>query len=200
MMAFRGRLSALIHRALDNESLIAPGGDIRGWHRLISRCQSKKWNVRLERRYSHAKGMAIYLARYARGGPINNGQITLVNSQVRFRYHDHRLNAGKSKSDSKSSFLTFTTGQFFKRYLQHVPEKRKQVIRCYGLYAPRARDRLNVARQLHHQLPLVESDYLDWETFMQKITGEDYRHCPECHRELHCSALIPKQRGPPLVR
>ena len=195
MLAFRGRFCALLHRSLDKGTLIAPGGATRDWHGRIARCQSKKWNVRLEKRYDHARGVAVYLARYVRGGPIHNGQITSTHKGVRFDYYDHRLNPHGSKK--QRSTTQFTQEEFFKRYLQHVPEKRRQVVRTYGLYAARARDRLNTARGLHHQGPVIDPVYLEWEAFMERETGENYRHCPQCKRQLLCEVLEARQQGPP---
>lgn len=196
MKAFRGRFCALLHRALDKGDLIAPGRDPSLWHYRIKRCQAKKWNVRLEQRYDHARGVAIYLARYVRGGPIKSSQVTLSDKGVRFQYYDHRLNPQGRRS--RLSYQTMPVSQFLKRYLQHVPEKRRQVVRGYGLYAARSGGRLDEARRLHHQPPQATPVYLDWQTFMHTSTGEDYRQCPACQRTLHCSALPPRQQGPPL--
>jgi hypothetical protein len=197
MQCFRGRLAALLHRSLDAGDLVAPGGDEREWHTAIWRAQRKKWNVRLEQRYDHARGVAVYLARYVRGGPIRNHQVHTANDRVRLSYYDHRQNPKGSRD--KLSSMSFSSEQFLKRYLQHAPEKRRKVVRTYGLYAHRCRDRLNTARELHHQAPLEDSVPLTWETFMVGVTGEDFLHCPECQQLLIKSALPPRQQGPPLA-
>jgi len=189
MLAFRGRFCALLHRSLDGGKLEAPGGDVRQWHGLIGRCQRKKWNVRIERRYAHGRGLAVYLARYVRGGPIRNGQVALDGQHVQLTYHDHRRNARDS--------TRFSIGDFFKRYLQHVPEKRRHVVRSYGLYAGRSLERLNQARVLHHQAPVSDPEFLDWTQFMVRKTGQDYRLCPVCERPLEHRPIEPRQQGPP---
>ena len=195
MLAFRGRFTALLHRGLDAGDLVAPGGSVPEWHGIIGKLKRKKWNVHLEQRYDHARGVAIYLARYVRGGPIRNDQVRLSQGQVQFAYRDHRLN--KPGSRHRVSRQTWSTDQFLARYLQHVPEKRRQVVRCYGLYAHRSKERLNRARVLHHQAPLEEAVFLDWETFMYDVAGEDFRRCPECRRRLRKTVLPPRQQGPP---
>lgn len=195
MQAFRGRFCALLHRSLDSGELKSPGSDVLGWHGRIARCQKKKWNVRIERRYDHGEGLAVYLARYMRGGPIRNSQVKLQGGQVRFGYYDHRQNPGGVKQ--KRSVTNYPVETFFDRYLQHVPEKRRRVVRSYGLYAARAVGRLNRARTLHHQVPVKEPKVLCWESFMQRKTGTNYRHCPQCERELQRHALEPRQGSPP---
>jgi hypothetical protein len=195
MLAFRGRFCALVHRGLDQGTLLAPGGATLDWHRRIAACQSKKWNVRLERRYDHARGVAVYLARYVRGGPVRNSQVVTTSKGIRLDYYDHRLNANRKKKQCSTAH--FTREEFFRRYLQHVPEKRRQVVRAYGLYAARARDRLNLARGLHDQQPVADPVYLEWETFMERHTGDSYRLCPLCQRRLQCGVLEVRQQGPP---
>lgn len=195
MLAFRGRFCALLHRALDSGTLQAPGGDLLGWHGTIARCQRKKWNVRIERRYAHGQGLAVYLARYVRGGPIRNSQVTLRDDRVQLSYRDHRLNA--PGANAKHSTANFSIGDFFKRYLQHVPDKRRHVVRTYGLYASRALDQLNVARSLHHQAAVTEPALLEWMDFMTQKTGQDYRLCPRCQRRLQSRPLEPRQQSPP---
>lgn len=195
MLAFRGRFCALLHRSLDNGTLTAPGGSTRDWHGQIARCQSKKWNVRLEKRYDHARGVAIYLARYVRGGPVRNSQISSTTKGIRLDYYDHRHSTHGTKKQHSTAH--FTQDEFFRRYLQHVPEKRRQVVRAYGLYAARARDQLNLARSLHHQQPIADPVYLEWETFMERHTGDSYRLCPHCQRPLLRGVLEARQQGPP---
>ena len=195
MLAFRGRFCALLHRALDSGVLTAPRGDLSRWHKQILQCQSKKWNVHLERRYDHARGVAVYLARYIRGGPVRNSQVNCSGKGVHFAYYDHRLNPNGGRA--RRSSIHFTRDDFFSRYLQHIPEKRRQVVRSYGLYAPRSRERLNLARSLHHQSSVPDLETLDWETFMEQQTGDNYRNCPKCRRPLQKSVLMVRQQGPP---
>ena len=52
--------------------------------------------VRVKERYAHGQGVAKYLARYVKGGPISDNRISAMDEQqVRFRYQDHR--DGKQK-------------------------------------------------------------------------------------------------------
>lgn len=84
---------------------------------LLRAAARKRWNVRLESRYGHGRGVAKYLARYVRGGPITNSRIaSTTEGHVRFRYRDHR--------DGKNKIRTLTTHRFMKHLLWHVPEAR----------------------------------------------------------------------------
>jgi len=196
MLKFRGTFCGLLHQALDAGDIVVPTEDTIGrWHGIIKKTQSKKWNVNLRERYDHGQGVATYLARYVRGGPVADHQFTLSQNSIRFRYYDHRKNSNGKKRHP--SFRTLKPEQFFKRYLQHVPEKRKQVVRSWGLYATAKQTELNQARALHQQSPVEPSDSIEWQDFIEKITGEDYRHCPTCQRRLISRLIEPRQQSPP---
>ncbi|MFT5116131.1 MAG: hypothetical protein ACI8P9_005495 [Parasphingorhabdus sp.] len=196
MLKFRGTFCGLLHQALDAGDIVAPSDDSIGkWHSIIKKTQSKKWNVNLRERYDHGQGVATYLARYVRGGPVADHQFTLSQNSIRFRYYDHRKNSNGKKQHP--SFHTLKPEQFFKRYLQHIPEKRKQVVRSWGLYATSKQTELNQARAHHQQDPVEQSDNIEWQDFIEKVTGEDYRHCPTCKRRLISRLIEPKQQAPP---
>ncbi len=196
MIRFRGCFCGLLHQALDAGDINVPDKDTIGqWHNIIKKTQSKKWNVKLQTRYSHGYGVATYLARYVRGGPTADHQFTLKNDAIQFRYYDHRKNSNGQKRHA--STLTLTPEQFFKRYLQHVPEKRKQVVRSWGLYATAKQAKLNQARALYQQNPVEPPIRIDWQDFIETITGENYRQCPTCKRQLISRVIVPKQQSPP---
>jgi hypothetical protein len=199
MLKFRGSFCGLLHQALDAGDIIAPLEDTTGqWHGIIKKTQTKKWNVNLRQRYDHGQGVATYLARYVRGGPVAGHQFTLSHHSIRFRYYDHRNNSNGKKQHP--SYRTLKPEQFFKRYLQHIPEKRKQVVRSWGLYATAKQTELNQARALHQQGPVAPSDTIDWQDFIETITGADCRHCPTCKRQLISRIIDPKQQSPPPKR
>lgn len=70
---YRGKLLEKLSDAMRAGRLRSPGGE--RIEDLLRAAAGKKWNVRLESRYGHGKGVAKYLSRYVRGGPIANTQI-----------------------------------------------------------------------------------------------------------------------------
>lgn len=196
MIKFRGTFCGLLHQALDAGDISVPDNDSIGrWHSIIKKTQTKKWNVNLRERYDHGQGVAIYLARYVRGGPTADHQFALMDNGIRFRYYDYRKNPDGKKRNA--TYLTLRPDQFFKRYLQHVPEKRKQVVRSWGLYATSKQVALNQARAQHQQEPVTKRIDIDWQEFIAAITGENFRHCPTCHQKLITHIIVPKQQSPP---
>src|SRR5690606_19570169 len=92
----------------------------------IKSTKAKAWNVHLRERYDHARGVATYLAKYVRGGPLRDQQLTLHGNAVVLRYQSHQTNGTER--------VRFTPEQFICQFLQHVPEKSSHVVRGCGLY------------------------------------------------------------------
>jgi hypothetical protein len=97
MPVFCGKLRALFKQTLDAGELQVPSGlTTARLHWLLNRLGRIDWNVRIQERDRHGVSVAGDLARYVTGGPISDRRIESVqNSQVIFRYRDHR--DGKEK-------------------------------------------------------------------------------------------------------
>ncbi len=114
--------------------------------RIVAKARRKKWNVRVEAPYRHGEGVAVYLARYLKGGPLKNRRLVDFDGEsVSFRYGDFREADGAGKP--KSKVMRLTTREFLGRLLLHVPLPGMKMVRSYGLYAPRCREALERARE-----------------------------------------------------
>lgn len=89
---FRGKLRALLLASLERGTLTVPAGQTAAWIRgLLNRLGRAHVNVKVLERYDHGLGVATYLARYLRGGPISNRRlVSLQDDMVTFRYPDRR--------------------------------------------------------------------------------------------------------------
>jgi len=139
---YRGKWLGALNQALGDGALHLPPGRTEAWARRQFRTLARKrWNVRIEGRYDHGKGVAVYLSRYVRGGPMRDQRLAAMPSgQVSFLYRDHR--------DHQTKTMTLTRDAFMGRLLSHVPPERRHVIRYYGLYHSRASQRLDRARSM----------------------------------------------------
>lgn len=166
--------------------------------RLLRQSARKKWNVRIEAPYAHGEGLAIYLARYLRGGPIGNSRLVSFDGhRVSFRYRDF-------KDAAKVATMELDVEEFTQRWLQHVPVPGHHVIRSYGLYHSALRVHLETCRQ-----------------YLEEQKGARLRRkpkdkelpasccCPECGAPLvmvervpfsRLDQLMPADRAPPPVR
>ena len=126
---FRGKLLAALREDVTTERLVLPADRSRTWiENLLRRMQQRPWNVRIQERYSHARGVLLYLGRYLRGGPISNRRLLSASPErVVFAYTDQR--------DGKNKTMALSMEQFLQRLLWHVPEPGVHVVRYFGLYA-----------------------------------------------------------------
>jgi len=114
--------------------------------RIVAKARRRKWNVRVEAPYRHGEGVATYLARYLKGGPIKNHRLVDFDGEsVAFRYGDFR-EADASGKPKKMKILRLSVNEFLRRLLLHVPPPGMKMVRSYGLYAHTSRDELEQAR------------------------------------------------------
>lgn len=164
---FRGKWLAWLNDAYEKGALtLPPDWDERRWLSMLRRIAKRDWNVRIQGAYGHGQGVATYLARYARGGPIKDYRLGPVTpAGVAFRYRSHQ--------DSGEHILNLDTERFIARVLWHVPPKGRHMVRYYGLYVPNASDKRNRAREALGYVP---------ETTVR--TEKRTRTCPQCGSRL----------------
>ncbi|WP_422398501.1 IS91 family transposase [Teredinibacter turnerae] len=132
---FRGKFQALIKQGFERGELVLPQDlSTSGFWQLYRRAYKKTWCVRIQERYEHGKGVACYLARYCKGGPLHPKQLVMIdNRQVHMSYLDHRDKRVKTQGLKRE--------EFFKRYLSHIPVDGLHTVRHFGLYAPASKAR-----------------------------------------------------------
>jgi hypothetical protein len=90
-----------------------------------------RWNVHIRERYAHGEGVATYVARSMRGGPLQTRQLVDCDGkQVPFAYRDHRDTVLGGALQRR---LRLPIEAFMRRVLQHVLPVKTQVVRSYGL-------------------------------------------------------------------
>ncbi len=185
---FRGKLlSALEERAQHGQLRCPPGWDQARVQRTLTVAGRKKWQVRVVGRYAHGRGVAVYLARYVRGGPIKNHRLLdFDGTTVTFRYANHRRVGADGKPVEQ--ILALGVHEFLRRWSEHVPVEHFHMVRTWGLYAATQRGALaHCQRQLLvPPVPLPEHE---------RSGGADVDAvCPVCGQALVLSAVIPPRR------
>jgi hypothetical protein len=198
MLLFRGKLLEKLRRQLAELELPPTQSRFRA-QVMLEAIRHKKWNVHLRERYAHGDGVAMYLARYVRGGPLRSHQLRDHDDatiSLCFRSHRH----------GRHQTLRLRHHDFLTRYLVHVPHPRQQLVRGWGLYACGAAQRLDVARQHLGQPPVPPATRVPWPTLYGKLsaTGGMHNpttrctHCPVCGSALVAGRVMPPPRaGPP---
>ena len=121
---FLGQLGAMLtHRRLH----LPPEQDQHYWRGVIRQLYRKDFNVEVCDVYEHGRGVALYLARYVKGGPLpKDRELHCDGTHVRFPYKDHR--------DGQIKMMTLPVQQFIARILWHAPPKGGHTTRYAGLY------------------------------------------------------------------
>jgi len=146
--------------------------------KLMKRASRQGWIVDRRDRYQHGRGVATYLARYMRGGPLKNHQLIRADHQiVCFRYV-----RDKSRK-RKSATLELSIDEFFRRLFEHVPVPGMHVVRAFGLFHPCHRDTLE---QLREQLGSSRSAAASAPSVVTEI---DAKRCAQCGAPLTRRAL-----------
>ena len=199
MMLFRGKFLAALRAGVERHALrLPPEMSRERLESLLNRLGRKKWNVHIRARYAHGEGVATYLARYLRGGPLKNTQILDSGpEQVSFRYRPHR---DEDDAGGESITMTLTPEAFLARYLAHLPPPRLQSVLGYGLDAQRAGAPLDRARAALGQPPAEDPPALRVEDFLARFRQtSNASRCPRCGASLHFIPLIVHGTGPPAL-
>jgi hypothetical protein len=162
MIVYRAKLLSLIKNAMKKEKdwQLPPDSRENQITSLLNKLGRQSWVVHFCKRYEHADGVAKYLSRYVKSGPLKNQQIKSVTAeQVKYQYYSHQ--------NKKTETLTLPTGQFIQRLLQHAPLPGKPTVRYSGLYHSATRKKLNLARAALGQPDVSERQILDWQHFME---------------------------------
>jgi hypothetical protein len=194
MPVFRGKLLHALHQALDAGQLGGPAGLTLAQLRMLPhRLGRQPWHVQIMERDAHGQGVATYLARYLRGGPLKPARVVAWDEQtVTFWYADNQdLDEG---GRGKRKRLTLRVEEFLQRWLLHVPPPGLQVGRAYGLYAPTKRETLAQGRQALGQAPMEPPPALDWQTYCAQQGAQHPERCPVCGQRLLRTATVPPER------
>jgi hypothetical protein len=126
---FRGKFLGQLGAMLTHSRLhLPPEQDQYYWRSVIRQLYRKDFNVEVCDVYEHGRGVALYLARYVKGGPLpKDRQLHCDGTHVRFDYKDHR--------DGQIKTMTLPVQQFIARILWHAPPKGGHTTRYAGLYA-----------------------------------------------------------------
>lgn len=197
MLLFRGKLLDALKHALDRRELrLPPDSSRERIGSLLNRLGRIKWNVHIRARYAHGAGVAAYLARYLKGGPLKNTQLLETDEEhIAFRYRPHR---DEDDAGDDTLVMRLTPEAFLQRYLAHIPVPRLQTVRGYGLYGQRAGPALDRARAAIGQAPVQAPQPLSAPQFLSRFEhSADTGRCPHCGALLVFTSIIRHGTGPP---
>jgi hypothetical protein len=200
MAVFRGTMVAAIRQTLARGAVALPAPmRPQQWLNLLHRLgqpTQTQWHVRIMERYRHGAGVVTYLARYLRGGPIQNARL--------LAYDGDRVTctsrARQEEADAAAASphrLTLPVAAFLQRWLRHVPVPQRRVVRADGLYHPRHAAARAACRTALGQAPLEVPRCLDWQTVCAQRGEGHPERWPTCGQRLVCTGVIPRGGAPP---
>lgn len=176
MQLFRGKYLAGLKRALKKGLLVIPAEmSQQGIINLCNKYGRQDWVVYCVKPYEYGDGVAKYLAKYIRGGSIKSSQIINMTEQtVKFRYKSHQT--------KQVEYLTLSHSDFMKRLLSHMALPKKQQYQFIGLYHSHCRNKLNIARSLLGQRPVMDVGKVSWQQYL-RLQGKQAR-CVTCGKPI----------------
>jgi Putative transposase/Transposase zinc-binding domain len=185
---FRGKLLAALRLALRAQHMKLPApADTPHWLGVVKSLYRKHFNIQINPPYAHGRAVAMYLARYVKGGPLGAGRaLKLDSATVAFTYVDHR--------DKQRKILRLHAHEFIARVLWHAPPRGQHTVRRAGLYAS------GLQRQ-HRQAALALQPFAPprLQPSFARPHPEDIARpalCPTCGSTLHKQFFAPKRRSP----
>jgi hypothetical protein len=190
---FRGKFLQRLERLHLAGELTLPAG-AAAVRALLEQSTQQKWHVRVEKPYAHGRGLAVYLARYLRGGPIKNHRLVAFDGRtVTFDYRDHRR--ADRRGQPRWGRMELPVETFLDRVLQHVPVSGTHLVRSYGLYAAVHHQRLERARAVLLSLAPAALGAADPDPAARRSA---HTHCPVCGTRLVVVTVVrPAPRASP---
>jgi len=126
---FRGKFLGGLGELLKLGRLKLPAEqDCSYWRQVVRQLYRTAFNVEVCDTYPHGRGVALYLARYVKGGPLPKDRALRCDGRsVAFEYHDHRLDRTQS--------IRMPVPEFIRRILWHAPPRGQHLTRHAGLYS-----------------------------------------------------------------
>jgi len=185
---FRGKLLHHLQDDLLHKRLTCPPQqDLQHWQACIRAQYRKHWNVQLSEPYAHGRGVALYLARYVKGGPLpDQRRLQHHGDNVSLSYTDHRDHQGKT--------LNLRAQEFIARVLWHAPPAHQHTVRHCGLYATSARRQHQAAMQQLSPAPMPQLPPT-LACLVPTNRPPNPPTCPQCNQPLQRTvSLLPAHR------
>jgi len=174
--------------------VLPPQQPLAHWLGCLRRLYRAHWNIEIQPPYGHARGVAVYLARYIKGGPLPADRPLSIDRRnlVRVSYTDHR--------DQRRKTLCLHVHEFIARVLWHAPPARVHLVRHAGLYASAHRAQHQLARAALGAAPAPPAPAA------AHATPTPLAHCPRCGSRLlrrfsaaptHCAGAFTLTRASP---
>lgn len=153
---FRGKFQRILKASLETRLLGLPPAETEQAVKALHRALYKKdWNVRVEERYAHGKGVVVYLARYCRGSPVHPRQLTRISvDEAVMRYLDHRTgHIGEQRLPPE---------RFVQQLLQHVAPTGQHTFATMDCIRPEPNGDMRRQKRCMEPSSILRLDHRHW--------------------------------------
>ena len=201
MIKFRGKFKAMLQAKIRSGKIqLPPSMSEDDLDKLLKKLTKIDWNVKILNRYANGSGVATYLARYLKGGPIGNSRLeSMEDGRVTFRY---RLGTHEGGDGKEQGTTSLEADEFIRRLLEHVPPRRFQSVRGYGLYSGNQHSQIDSARiALGMVVPEAIQDQAtkSWQEICEASGYTEHCCCPVCGKRLISHSEFKRGRSPPQI-
>jgi hypothetical protein len=155
---------------------------------------AKEWVVYAKRPFGGPKQVIEYLGRYTHKVAISNHRLKSVDNQtVTFEYKDY-------KAGGEKKLMTLETGEFIRRFAQHILPAKFRRMRHYGFLSNAAKgkalERARKSLNVQHQQRLDKAARR--ELARARLLGQNPNRCPCCKEgTMLRMGVLPPSRAPP---
>ena len=128
------------------------------------------------------------------GNPWFPADIGVRDGRVLFRY---RMPATAGMDRTRQGITSLSVDEFLGRLLEHVPPRRFQTVRGYGLYSGNQHSRLDQAYRALGRVPPEQKPPLSWQELCEQAGHAEAGKCPVCGQALIAHRHFERGRSPP---
>jgi hypothetical protein len=203
---FQGKFLDYLEKGLNparqrkkKELLVLPSEETDGcvYFRKLHSLHEKKWSNAILGPYEHGRGVALYLGRYIRGGPLKESRIRSVNKNTVIISYKRQGEFDEAENPDQKSF-ELPIQEFLRRFTEHIPPRGSYTSRTFGLFNPAKASLLNQVREQLGQLTLETAND---EPHSHQPTRPSIRRCPICQKQLIAiyQPFKMRARAPPAI-
>lgn len=146
------------------------------------------WIVSIQKSLEDVEQIVGYVGRYTKRACLSEYKIESIEPRIKFRFNDYANSPRQGKP--KEAIREMDPHEFLDALLQHVPDKRYQKVRYFGLYNSRhlnkIPDYLKLSKRIEREEKEREFDHHEFELYRQafiKAGKADPLYCPICKQD-----------------
>lgn len=144
---------------------------------------TKGFYVYGERVVKNSKAAMKYVGRYTGRPAIANSRIVKYGGETVTYYCDN-------KETGKREEITVSVFEFMKKVIIHIADRGFKMIRYYGIYAQKRKEKCKVIKMVHEKIKEIQKKYKSWRKRLQLSFGDDPLVCPKCSTEMELTDIV----------